>query len=207
MRVTRLLALVGVLCAAGQFVRAAEPDNRERLARVAYNVQAAEDISDIKRLQRSYGYFVDKGLWTDVAEFFTDDAVAKYPAGTFIGKASIREHLYRNVGNVPVGQVGLGEGRLYNHMNIQPVVHLDHGGSTASGRWRAYAMFGSYGGGATWAEGVYEIQYRKEGGVWKISQLDYYPGFGASYATGWVAPQAILRPDCRIVVSPRDWGL
>jgi hypothetical protein len=29
---------------------------------------------------------------------FADDATANYPGGTFVGKASIREHLYRNVG-------------------------------------------------------------------------------------------------------------
>jgi acetyl esterase/lipase len=188
MRAVRGIAVATVLYLVAGFAVAADTDLRERLARLAYDVQAAEDVSAIKRLQRSYGYYVDKGLWTDLAEFFTDDAVANYPAGVFIGKASIREHLYRNVGNVPVGQVGLGDNRLYNHMNIQPVVHLDPGGRTARGRWRAYAYFGSFGGGATWAEGVYEMQYRKQGGVWKISKLDYYPGFGAPYATGWVAP-------------------
>ena len=40
-------------------------------------------------------------------------------------------------------------------------------------------MFGSLGGGATWAEGVYELQYAKVDGVWKISKLDYHSGFGA----------------------------
>jgi triacylglycerol lipase len=169
-------------------VRAADPGLDQRLSHLEAEVQAAEDVSAIKRLQRTYGYFLDKGLWTDLAEYFTDDAVANYPAGVFVGKQSIREHLYRNVGNVPMGQVGLGENRLYNHMSLQPVVHLDPGGRTASGRWRALAMFGSLGGGATWAEGVYELRYAKQNGVWKISKLDYYAGFGAPYATGWVAP-------------------
>jgi hypothetical protein len=161
-----------------------------RVGELRANVQAAEDLQAIKRLQRSYGYYLDKGLWTDLAEYFTDDAVANYPAGVFIGKESIREHLYRNVGNVPMGQVGLGDNRLYNHMSIQPVVHLDPGGTTASGRWRALVMSGSLGGGATWAEGLYLMRYRKENGVWKISNLDYWSGFGAPYATGWVAPAA-----------------
>ncbi|HXC60079.1 MAG TPA: nuclear transport factor 2 family protein [Steroidobacteraceae bacterium] len=190
--------MASLLCLTAPHLGAAEvkadADLRERLARLAYDVQAGEDISAIKRLQRSYGYYLDKGLWTDLAEYFTEDAVANYPAGVFVGKASIREHLYRNVGSVPIGQVGLGDNRLYNHMNIQPVVHLDPGGQTAKGRWRAYAYFGSMGGGATWAEGVYEMQYRKEGQVWKISKLDYYSGFGAPYATGWVAPQASTAP-------------
>src|SRR5690242_6405044 len=202
MRAVHHIVLAGLLCLVAPHATAADMDLRERLARLAYDVQSAEDISAIKRLQRSYGYYVDKGLWKDVAEFFTDDAVANYPAGTFIGKASIREHLYRNVGNVPVGQVGLGDKRLYNHMNIQPVVHLDPGGQTGKGRWRAYAFFGSLGGNATWAEGVYEMQYRKEGRTWKIARLDYYSGFSAPYATGWVAPQASAVPPTSAQPAP-----
>jgi hypothetical protein len=159
-----------------------------RLDRLAADVQAAEDVSAIKRLQRAYGYYVDKGLWEDVAQLFADDAVANYPAGVFIGKTSIREHLYRNVGGGRMGDIGLGDGRLYDHMNIQPVVHLDAGGQSAKGRWRAFAMFGNFGRGAVWAEGVYNFTYVKDHGAWKIQTLDYNAGFGAPYDTGWVVP-------------------
>ena len=179
-----LLGAAAWFAAAAAAQAQAEPQLAQRVAQLRAEIGAAEDLAAIKRLQRTYGYFVDKGLWTDLAEYFTDDAVANYPAGTFIGKESIRKHLYRNVGNVAVGEVGLGENRLYNHMNVQPVVHIDPAGNTAHGRWRAVAMLGSVGGGATWAEGIYQMQYRKEGGVWKISKLDYYSGFGAPYATG-----------------------
>ena len=136
-------------------------------------------------------------MWEDVADLYTDDAVANYPAGTYVGYESIRKHLYMNVGGGQVGENGLPDNRIYNHMNIQPVVHLEPGGQTAKGRWRAFAMFGTFGGGATWAEGVYEMTYAKVGGVWKISNLDYHSGFGAPYATGWVPPEpaaAAARP-------------
>jgi len=181
---------VSVSCALLPGARAADApaDVQLRVATLAANVQLAEDLSHIEKLQRAYGYYVDKGLWEDLSELFTENAVANYPAGVFIGRKSIREHLYMNVGGHQVGDIGLGNGRLYDHMNIQPVVHIDAGGLTAHGRWRAFAMFGSPGGGATWAEGVYEMQYTKENGVWKISKLDYYSGFGASYKTGWAAP-------------------
>ena len=174
-----------------------------RIAQVQAEIAAAEDLAAIKRLQRSYGYFVDKGLWADLAEYFTDDAVAIYPAGTFVGKASIREHLFRNVGGVPMGTVGLGENRLYNHMNIQPVVHIDPSGTTARGRWRALATFGSVDRSANWAEGIYQMQYRKEGAVWKISKLDYYPGFGAQYAAGWAAPAPAAATPSAAASAPR----
>jgi hypothetical protein len=159
-----------------------------QINRLAESVQRAEDLSDIKKLQKAYGYYLDKGMWTDLAEFFTQDAVANYPAGIFVGYDSIKEHLYRNVGGVEMGEVGLGDNRLYNHMNIQPVVHLDASGNTGRGRWRAMAMFGRFGSEAgIWAEGVYNMRYAKEDGVWKISDLQYNSGFGDSYAYGWGA--------------------
>src|SRR5688572_27632160 len=139
-----------------------------RLDALESQVVAGEDVAALKRLQREYGYYVDKGMWEDVADLYTDDAVANYPAGTYVGHESIRKHLYMNVGGNPLGENGLPDNRIYNHMNIQPVVHLEPGGQTAKGRWRAFAMFGSFGGGATWAEGAYEMTYVKQKGVWKI---------------------------------------
>jgi acetyl esterase/lipase len=167
----------------------ATTEQTARLNRLEAEIIAAEDLSALKRLQRAYGYYLDKGMWEDLQAFFTDDAVANYPAGIYVGHASIRKHLFLNVGGRN-GAIGLGENRLYNHMNLQPVVHLGPGGRTAKGRWRAFATFGSFGGGATWAEGVYELEYAKVNGVWKISKLEYHSGFGAPYATGWVPPAA-----------------
>ncbi len=202
MRSTLLAATVAALLCAAQAGSAASaagssPANaasttgatpEQRLAQLEADVQLAEDFATIEKLQRAYGYYVDKGMWEDVAALFTDDAVTNYPVGVFIGRDSIRQHLYLNVGGQQMGDIGLGNGRLYDHMNIQPVVHIDAGGSTAHGRWRALAMFGQLGHNAAWAEGVYEMQYRKQGGHWKISRLDYYPGFSAPYKTGWAAP-------------------
>lgn len=153
----------------------------------------AEDTAAIKRLQRAYGYFLDKGMWEDLAQLFTDDAVGSYPAGVFVGKASLRQHFWRNVGD---GDIGLKDGRLYNHMVLQPVINVAPDGKTAKGRWRVLAMIGRMagpdgkGGQASWAGGIYENEYAKENGVWKIKNLHYYNGFAAPYEGGWakVAP-------------------
>jgi len=187
----RIHAALVVAAAAAATSVAAQTDDAlgARLDALEAQVVAAEDVAAIKRLQRQYGYYVDKGMWEDIADLYTDDAVANYPAGTYIGHDSIRKHLFMNVGGGQVGENGLPDNRIYNHLNIQPVVHLEPGGQTAKGRWRAFAFFGTFGGGATWAEGVYEMTYAKVGGVWKISNLDYHSGFGAPYSTGWVPPE------------------
>ena len=193
--VTAGLAVIAAAPAAAQSGAALEA----RLDRLEAEIAAAEDLAAVKRLQRAYGYYVDKGMWADLAELFTEDAVANYPAGVFIGKESITRHLFLNVGGGEMGDVGLGDGRLYDHLSIQPVVHLGPGGDTARGRWRVLAMFGRLGGGATWADGVYNVTYAKEDGVWKIRTLDYHSGFSAPYDTGWVAPT-----EPRQARGPRD---
>lgn len=161
----------------------------QQLDAAEHALQVAEDVSAIKRLQREYGFFLDKGLWEDLADLFADDARAAYPAGTYIGKASIREHVWRNVGD---GEIGLKDGRLYNHMVMQPVVDVMPDGKTAKGRWRVLAMIGRLGsadgktpGQAAWAGGIYENTYVKDNGVWKIKDLKYYDGFSAPYEGGW----------------------
>jgi len=205
----RLGALAVGAALVAPLVGSQEPrSSTERLDALEAQVVAAEDISALKRLQREYGYYVDKGMWEDVADLYSADAVANYPAGTYVGHDSIRKHLYMNVGGGQVGENGLPDNRIYDHLNIQPVVHLDPGGKTAKGRWRAFAMFGGYGGGATWAEGAYEMTYAKENGVWKIKTLDYHSGFAAPYSTGWAppAPPASATPPAGGAASPRRWS-
>src|ERR1700761_7531178 len=130
--VVAAVVAVCACCALMSGTRAADAPTavQLRVATLAANVQLAEDLSHIEKLQRAYGYYVDKGLWEDLSELFTEKAVANYPAGVFIGHKTIREHLYMNVGGHQVGDIGLGNGRLYDHMNIQPVVHIDAGGLT-----------------------------------------------------------------------------
>jgi hypothetical protein len=46
-------------------------------------------------------------------------------------------------------------------------------------------MTGQLGVKAEWAAGIFENEYVRERGVWKISRLRYNPMFAGPYATGW----------------------
>ncbi|MEP7314545.1 MAG: nuclear transport factor 2 family protein [Pseudomonadota bacterium] len=141
----------------------------------------SEDVSAVKRLMRTYGYYVDGGLWEDLSDLFTADGVANYPSGVFIGKDSIHKHYLENLG---AGKLGRSDGDLAEYMILQPIVDIEPDGKTAHGRWRALAMLGTYGKSATWAEGPYEVQYAKDNGVWKIKTLNYYGTFTSPYENG-----------------------
>lgn len=151
-----------------------------RLDSLQAGVTRAKDVSAIKKLQRTYGYYLDRGLADDMADLFTDnEPVAEYEAGAFIGKDSIRK-AFKFLGP----NNSLPEGRMMTHMQLQGVVHVADDGKTANGRWRALAMTANK-GQAYWQEGPYEVQYVKENDVWKIKNLHWYQTFTAPYEGGW----------------------
>jgi SnoaL-like domain len=152
------------------------------IAQLEAEVQRVQDVSEIKRLQRAYGYYVDRAAWDDVANLFTDDASLELALdGVYIGKERIRKFLY----TLTDGRAGLKEGQLNEHMQLQPIVHVAPDGLSAKGRWRAFIMVGQYGKRAAWGEGVYENEYVKQHGVWKISKTHWYQTFVVPYEGGW----------------------
>ena len=196
------VGLLAVVIAIAESTTTHAGDAGARLARLEIDVVRAEDVSAIKKLQRAYGFYADRGLWDELANLFTDDAIANYPSGGFDGNASIRAMFVQNLGQ---GQPGLSEGRLYNHTILQPVVDLAADGTTATGRWRVLGMLGRYGGSATWADSLYRFDYVKQGGHWKIKSLIAYAGSGGGYEQGWVQPKP--RPPGYVDTSPVRFNL
>jgi SnoaL-like domain len=195
-----LLAWIVVL--SGSFWRPALAATNVELSHLEIDVTRAEDVRAIKKLQRAYGYYADRGLWDDLANLFTDDAVADYPSGIFDGNASIRAMFIQNLGQ---GKTGLAEGRIYNHTILQPVVDLAPDGATATGRWRVLGMLGSLGRSAIWADSLYRFDYVKQNGRWKMRSLIAYAGSGGSYDEGWVPPKP--RPPGYVDRSPVRFNL
>jgi len=162
------------------------------LTALEQDIGLLEDSKAIKRLQRAYGYYVDKKLSREIGALFADDPATTAElggSGVYVGRARIAEFYDRIIGGE-----GLQPGQLYNHMILQGVVHVAPDGLTAKGRWRALIQIGEHGESATWAEGPYENEYRKENGVWKFSKVHWYQTFSAPYSPGWHKAPAPLNP-------------
>ena len=146
------------------------PELQEKLAELNHQTSLVKDSNDIKRLQRAYGYYVDKADWDNVVDLLTEDATAEYGlAGVYAGKEKIKALLYA----FSSGESGLREGQLSEHMQLQPVITVAADGMTARGRWRNFGMIGQFGESAMWEEGPYENEYRKEDGVWRFCKTGY----------------------------------
>ncbi len=153
-----------------------------RLDGVAHRRQLVEDSNDIKRLQRAYGYYLDHGLWDELAALFSDDASIEIGLdGVYRGRDRIREYFYALGG----GRNGLQQGELNEHLQLMPVVTVAPDGETARGRWRDIILAGRLGEYAVWGEGPFENEYVKEDGVWKISKLHWFQTMLVSFDGGW----------------------
>jgi hypothetical protein len=163
------------------------------LTSIEREIGLLEDTKAIKRLQRAYGYYVDKKLSREIGALFADapNTTAELGgSGVYVGRARIAEFYDRIIGGAE-----LEPGELFNHMILQGVVHVAPDGRTAKGRWRALIQIGEHGESAVWAEGPYENEYVKENGVWKFSKVHWYQTFSAPYSPGWhMAPEPMSPP-------------
>ncbi len=149
-----------------------------QVAQPQQQAQAANDSAAIANLQAAYGFYVDKSRWDDAADLFSKDATLEIAGrGVFKGQERARAYL-KQLGELKYGS-------LYNHMQLQPVIHVAADGNTAKARWRSLMQVGHLGQEARWGEATYENEYVKEAGVWKISKLHSYITFYVEFDKGW----------------------
>ncbi len=155
---------------------------RAQLARLEAEADRIEDAKAVKRLQRAYGYYLDQAMWNEMADLFAPDATMEIALdGVYAGRERIRQYLFTLGG----GRAGLKHGQLNDHIQVQPVVHVSGDGLSAKARWRSVIMKGQLGESASWGDGIYENEYVKQSGVWKIRKLHWYQTFMVPYEGGW----------------------
>ncbi|MDR3721520.1 MAG: nuclear transport factor 2 family protein [Candidatus Acidoferrales bacterium] len=151
---------------------------KSQIAQIASQIQNSQDYIAINNLQDAYGYYVDKTKWDEVADLFTDDGSVEIGLrGVYKGKERVRAYMH-HLGDLKYGT-------LFNHSQLQPVVHIDLDGLHAHGRFRAYMQVGTLNSRAQWGDAVYENEYVKENGVWKIKKLHAYFTYYVNYYKGW----------------------
>jgi hypothetical protein len=187
------LLLAATLVAARPFPAVAAPaPAAQRLAQLADDVERAEAIRAVKRLQLAYAHYSQFGLWDEIAGLFAETGEVVYGDRTAKGRAAIGRYFTETFGG---GRHGLAPGGMQTRLLMTPVVNLSADGRTAKGRWHELGLHGGYGARADWSGGILVNDYVKEGSVWKIARLHYYPQFAGPYETGW----RNLEPDLKVV--------
>src|SRR5262249_37649699 len=91
------------------------------------------------------------------------------------------------------GQEGPVAGRLGNHVQLQPVIHVSEDGQSAKIRIRVLQQM-SFGPRASMGGSVYENEAVKEDGVWKFSVDHTRNTFTAAYDGGWMKTASTVAP-------------
>ena len=90
----RKTGIIGLACALAVLAPApvlAQGSVQERLAAYRDRVERLEAEDAIENLQATFGYYFDKGLWSEAAELFANDASFEYgQRGVYVGKDRIR---------------------------------------------------------------------------------------------------------------------
>ncbi len=92
------------------------------------------------------------------------------------------------------GKNGPAFGMLCDHIQLQDVIHVAPDGKTARARWRALLQGGSHDlkpeknphlPRQWWEGGLYENEYVKEDGVWKVKVMGHNLTWQGDFEKGW----------------------
>ena len=176
----------------------------EKLEQLTRKIGILEDTHAIRTLHFKYGYYIDKCLYDETVDLFAEDSRLYFLNGIFKGKAGARRlycDWFRNL--FTKGHNGPIYGFLLDHFQGQDIVTVAEDGLTAKGRFRAVMQAGYHDSipekipnfpPQCWEGGIYENEYVKEDGVWKIKVLDYNMLWQANYEEGWAHSGVHLPP-------------
>lgn len=192
---TAVAAAAGAI-GAGCSAQAGKESLESRLEALEARLRQVEDIQAIERLQYAYNYYVEHMMKQEIIDCFSDspDVVLDWLEGKWKGKAGVRK--YFNVNDVP--PVG------FQHQLIPSagLITLAPDGKTAKGRWYAFggvmmpapAKDGKATFTRSFINGIYEIGYIKEDGIWKILSINWVIPYGVRIKDGWIMPEDIAGP-------------
>ena len=160
---------------------AAQAAGAADVSALARDVDRAESVRAVKDLQRTYAQYVQFGLWHDAASLFTSEGAADFGDGPAIaGRDAIARAFVQQYGSG-----GLRPGQVNTQLIEEPLVNLEPDGEHAQGRWYGFYLLADGHGGASLEGGVYENDYAREDGRWKIAALRFHPQYAGPYETGW----------------------
>ncbi len=151
------------------------------LASLARDLDRAESVRAVKDLQRTYSQFAQFGLWQDLAALFAKDGVVNFGDGADIaGRDTLAAGLAR-----ALGPGGLKPGQFHIQFIEHPLVNLAPDGEHAKGRWYGFHLLSDGKGSANIRGGVYENEYVREAGRWKIALQRFTVQYEGPYESGW----------------------
>ena len=150
-----------------------------------------EDIEAIKKLQRTYGFYLTHWMGQDIVDLFSDspDVSLIVIIGEFRGKEGIKKFYLARQPNPEL---------LLAVMQLSGVVDVAPNGKTAKGRWFGFGLPAVPVDKSSpvhgFLSGIYEMDYIKENEVWKFWKLQWRIIAHISPKEGWLSTEVPFKP-------------
>jgi len=157
----------------------------KKIKNLEKKVALLEDLEAIKRLQRAYGYYIEHWMYEELTDCFSDspDTFLQISAGLYTGKEGVRRYFSGEKAR------SVDPEALHQVMQLSGIVDIVEEGKRAEARWYGFGLVAlPQGNGIVERifDGVYNVKYIKEDGVWKILQITWNPIYYAQPDEGWV---------------------
>jgi hypothetical protein len=180
-------------------------DLRQQVKEKEQRIQQLQDIEDIKRLQCAYGYYLEHWMGEEIMDCFSKspEVSATLAEGTYYGPEGIKRYFGKSKTQPPEF--------LHQVMQLSPVITIESGGERAKGRWYGYGSISvptKNGMIASYISAIYEMEYIKEDGVWKILTLALQMHYSCPAGGSWVRPEKLAPPGVKvdnIKMNPDKW--
>lgn len=147
---------------------------------VAGVVGALEDEDLVRNLVHAYGYYLDRRMWPDAVDLFTDDArVVLAPGGTYEGRAGVRAAMET------MGPEGLETGVLNDRPLFDTLVRILPDGRAVTRSIELGMLGDALRHEAAWEVRILTTQCVRRDGVWQLAQAHHERVFRADYFEGW----------------------
>jgi len=175
-----------------------EAELSEGLSESERRIARLNDEDTVRNLQNAYGYYIDRKMWDDAVDLFTEDATfAIGSVGEYRGKAGVRRALELD------GPAELRYGQVNDRLQLHTIVTVQPDGREARVRGLQFSMLTPKLGEAYWEIATFENTYLKAAdGKWRIHRVGLSPIVRSDYYQGWAkswtdlpAPPLQLAPD------------
>jgi hypothetical protein len=164
-----------------------------KVAAMEKELTRLKDIEAIRKLEHAYSYYLVMWMPDEIIALFSerDDTTLEWPEGTFYGKDGLKRFF---------GRINTKQDPEFIHqmMHLSDVIDIAADGKTGKGRWWGFGAMaiptGDAGVNQALACGIYENDFIKEEGVWKLWKIKWVPVYAGTPATGWVKPERLAKP-------------
>jgi hypothetical protein len=168
----------------------------EKVSQLEKQVRVLQDIEEIKKLQKAYGYYMEHWMSKEIVDCFSNspDVTLDIFIGKFVGRKGIKKFFEKFLSKEEQTSPEL----IHQVMQLSGIVDIEPDGKTAKGRWYGWGVVALPRGGGIeqfYMNGVYEVVYVKENGVWKIKILQFNRTLTIPPGEGWVKPERIAAKD------------